>query len=146
MDLDLSEQTRSGLKTRAAELRRRLREAGHDISHSSALEMIAKQLGHRDWNTLCAAARKPVRLAIGDRVQGRYLGHDFCGRVHALGARSGDAHLRITVHFDEPVDVVSFDSFSAHRQRVSAYVRADGMSAQKTSNGVPHLVLERSFP
>jgi len=48
---------------------------------------------------------------------------------------------RITIVFDEPVDVVSFDSFSAFRQRVTVTLGNDGKTAEKTSDGVPHMQL-----
>ena len=49
----------------------------------------------------------------------------------------------IVLHFDEPVDVVEFDSFSGLRQRVQGLISEDGVSWQKTSDGVPHLVVQR---
>ena len=48
----------------------------------------------------------------------------------------------MTLHFDEPVDVVTFDSFSAFRQRVNCTVDETGRTAETTSNGRPHLELE----
>ncbi len=44
--------------------------------------------------------------------------------------------------FDEPVDVVTFESFSAFRQRVTATVDETGRTIEKTSNGRPQLELE----
>ena len=49
---------------------------------------------------------------------------------------------RMTLNFDEPVDVVTFDSFSAFRQRVNCTVDETGRTAAKTSDGRPHLELE----
>ena len=48
----------------------------------------------------------------------------------------------MTLHFDEPVDVVTFDSFSNFRTRVSKVVGPDGRSFDVTSDGVPHLVID----
>ena len=130
-------------KAQAKRLRAKLREAGNEISHSEALEMIASQHGARDWNTLSARSlsNEPAVLAIGDRVSGRYLSQPFEGRVLGLKQINGD-QLRITLHFDEAVDVVTFDSFSAFRQRVSAEIGKDGRSKRKTSDGVPQMVLD----
>ena len=44
------------LKTQARRLRQAMAERGDDMSHSTALELIAKQHGLRDWNTLSALA------------------------------------------------------------------------------------------
>lgn len=134
----------SGFKTQAKRLRAQLAEAGTPVSHSQALEMIARQHGARDWNTLHAMAGRAGNnrpLAVGDRVTGRYLGQAFTGYVHGLSHTAHADHSRITLHFDDPVDVVSFDSFSSFRQRVSATIDAQGRSPQKTSDGAPQLVV-----
>ena len=49
---------------------------------------------------------------------------------------------RVTLHFDAPIDVVQFDSFSSFRQRVTAVIGVAGRSVEHTSNGTPHLVLQ----
>ena len=131
------------LKAQARRLREQLETDGHTISHSKALELIAEQYGHRDWNTLHAAvgnrAQPPVML--GARVSGRYLGQVFDGEVIAVAARQAPGRFRVTVMFDEPVDVVSFESFSAFRQRVTCTIGSDGRTVEKTSNGLPHMEL-----
>ncbi len=132
------------LKQQAKRLRAGLAEDGDFISHSESLELIARQYGFRDWNTLHAAAgNRPAitRFQLGTRVKGRYLGQAFTGEIVALQAMPPD-HLRVSLHFDEPVDVVKFDSFSAYRQRVSALINRDGVSAEKTSDGAPQLELK----
>lgn len=55
---------------------------------------------------------------------------------------NGEAY-RVTIDFDDAVDVVTFDSFSAYRRRVTALVSKDGVSPQKTGDRVPHLVVAR---
>lgn len=117
-----------------------LRDAGQAGSHAQALEHVAHSHGAKDWNTLRARAAKPVRLAPGMRVAGRYLGQAFEGRVHAASLLGTD-QMRVTLHFDEPVDVVQFESFSSYRQRVTAVIGADGQSPRTTSDGVPHLII-----
>ena len=51
-------------------------------------------------------------------------------------------HLRIVLQFDEPVDVVTFESFSAYRSRISAVINPEGVTVEKTSDGQPQLVME----
>ncbi len=69
------------------------------------------------------------------------LNQPFAGKVLALAEAGGGLH-KITIHFDEPVDVVTFESFSAFRQRINAQIDGSGVSPRKTSNGLPHLVLD----
>ena len=130
-------------KTQAKRLRSALAEDGDFISHSEALELLAKQMGFRDWNTLHAAVRnlRPAPL-LGERVSGAYLGQEFIGEITAIEALSSE-RWRVTVNFDEPVDVVTFESFSAYRQRVTAVIGKDGASAEKTSDGRPQMELRR---
>jgi Glyoxalase superfamily protein len=134
------------LKSQAKRLRQAMETRGTAISHSAALELVAQQHGVRDWNTLSALARRPneepiAALFVGSQVRGRYLDQPFSGKILALSAHGGGLH-KITIHFDEPVDVVTFESFSAFRQRINAQVDGNGVSPRKTSNGVPHLVLD----
>lgn len=132
------------LKQQAKRLRAGLDKDGDFLTHSESLELIAKQYGFRDWNTLHAAAgnRPPIqRFHLGARVKGRYLGQPFTGEVISLRSMPPD-HLRVTLKFDQPVDVVSFESFSAFRSRVSAVINAEGVTAEKISGGAPQLVME----
>lgn len=133
------------VKDQARRLRQTLGASGTDVSHSRSLELVAAQYGYRDWNTLHAALgnRQPKGLSIGDRVTGRYLGQNFAGRIVSL-APLGDASgkTRIGLHFDAPVDVVTFDSFSAFRRRIHAVIDEAGRTVEKTSNGRPHLELD----
>ena len=134
----------SGLKQQAKRLRADLHTTGVDISHSQSLEMIAHQNGARDWNTLRAAVGNiPPLPKMGERVTGRYLGQQFAGEVRGISRLSGGDQYRITLHFDDPVDVVTFDSFSSFRQRVSTTITADGLSPRKTSDGQPQLIVDR---
>ena len=134
------------LKDQAKRLRARFADDGQALSHSRALELVAAQYGFRDWNTLHAAAgnRPPFNpWMLGSRVRGHYLGQPFDAEVLGVQAlTSQPGRYRMTLHFDEPVDVVTFDSFSAFRQRVNCTVDETGRTAEKTSNGRPHLELE----
>lgn len=136
----------AGYKQQAKRLRAAMAGQGTPLSHSAALELVARQHGARDWNTLAArpaplTADPAQRFAVGAMVRGHYLGQAFSGRVLALSAQAGGLY-RITLHFDVPVDVVTFDSFQALRQRVNAVIDAAGVSPRRTSNGRPHLVID----
>ena len=143
MILNNNTNTVADYKAQAKRLRAKLHDSGTKISHAQALEMIASQHGARDWNTLSARSlrNEPMALAIGDRVTGRYLSQPFIGTILRLGQAGGD-QTHITIHFDKAVDVVTFDSFSSFRQRVNATIGKDGRSTRKTSDGVPHMVLD----
>jgi hypothetical protein len=131
------------LKAQAKRLRQSLTAEGNFITHSEALELLAHQHGYRDWNTLHAAAgnRPAAPLALGATVTGRYLGQAFRGEIIALAQLNHGRHYRLTIDFDEPVDVVTFDSFSAFRKRVSCTVAADGRSPALTGNGAPQMAI-----
>ena len=137
---------REQAKARARELRAELAASGAPVSHSEALERVARELGYRDWNTASARlSNEPeVPLQVGDQVAGRYLKQPFTGRVLGVKELYGGAAFEVTIHFDEPVDVVEFDSFSNMRTRVSITVSSGGISQARTSDGVPHLIVERT--
>lgn len=133
------------LKAQAKRLRSQMAVLNTPLSHSQALELLAQQMGVRDWNTLQAqaAAKSNHRppWAVGDFVRGRYMGQSCSGRILALRVLP-DGHYRVTVHLDEAVDVVPFESFSNMRQRITATMVSFGASVGRRSDGVPHLVLE----
>lgn len=140
------------LKAQAKRLRTQLDTPQTPLTHARALELVARQYGYADWNTLCAISKQCAQeraqslsqrpLQIGDEVAGTYLGRQFAGRV--VGIRSmGSGHTRLTLHFDEPVDVVTFDSFSAFRQRVSCTLDEDLVAPAKLSDGTPHMRIEQ---
>ena len=136
--------SRDVLKSQAKRLRRDLASQGKDVSHSRALEMIAHQHGVRDWNTLNAMAPKTEEPTWfpGQRITGQYLGHPFDGVIKSAAQRAG-GYWDVTVRFDAPVDVVASQKFSSLRQKVNATLRPDGRSPQKTSDGKPHLEVQR---
>jgi hypothetical protein len=141
------EEQLSSYKQQARRLRDAMAGQGTKLSHSEALEMVARQHGARDWNTLVAGTRRndvsPSALfPVGSRVSGRYLNQPFTGEVLSLAAMGSADLYKIVIHFDEPVDVVTFESFSAYRRRISALIDRNGMSKSHTSNGIPHLLLD----
>ena len=133
----------SELKAQARRLRARLAAEGLAISHSNSLERVAALYGRRDWNTLRADAAQLQSSALkpGARLKGRYLSQPFSGEVVGACALTGD-HTRLIIRFDAPIDVVTFKSFSAFRTRITATVGPAWRTAQKTSDGTPHLVID----
>lgn len=135
------------LKSQARRLRDAMAGGGSPLSHSAALELVAKSHGARDWNTIAALAARSdnaekAPVVVGAIVEGRYLGQQFRGQVLALSKLAQSSYYKIVLHFDEPVDVVTFESFSAFRQRVTATIDGNGVSPRRTSNGQPQLVLD----
>jgi len=61
-------------KVRARKVRSVLKELGHDISHATALELVARQHNFKDWNTCVAALEK--RGAVLPIPSGWYVGGD----------------------------------------------------------------------
>lgn len=131
------------LKAQAKRLRTKLETAGTVIGHSKSLELLAHQLGYKDWNTLHAASGNQPQnfLRIGGRVNGHYLGQPFDAEVLGIQSSTGTDRLRLTLLFDKPVDVVTFESFSAFRRRVTCNIGKDFKTVEKTSNGQPQLSL-----
>ncbi len=132
------------LKSQAKQLRNALQTEGNPVSHSKSLELLASQFGYRDWNTLHAAVGNqppPPPITLGQRVSGKYLGRSFDGEVISITARQSTGRYRATVLFDEPVDVVRFEGMTNLRRRVRFDLNEAGKCADKTSDGVPHVVL-----
>ncbi|WP_368484100.1 glyoxalase superfamily protein [Phaeobacter sp. HF9A] len=132
-------------KAMARELRQARADAGESLRHSAALEQVARDLGFRDWNGCAAALQTPAPRAYraGDRVAGRYLSQPFTARVLRVGAaQAGAGWVRLDLDLDQPVDVVRFETFSNLRRRISGVIGPEGFSREKTSDGVPHLVIE----
>lgn len=131
-------------KAHAKRLRTSLGRSGTEISHSKALELVAEQHGFRDWNTLHAAignTRPGPPVSVGQFISGDYLGKPFRGEI--LGVRAMGHHelFRITLRFDEPVNVSAFDSFEVLRRQVSANIDRNGTTPERTSNGQPQMAL-----
>lgn len=145
MSFSLDTPSTATFKAEAKALRAERAEAGTPITHSAALENVARRHGFRDWNT--AAASKPERLPspvqLGQRVAGTYLKQPFVGTVLGVQILADMQHYKVTVKFDQPVDVVTSELFSAFRQRVTATLDLHGVSPARTSDGEPHMRLRR---
>jgi hypothetical protein len=132
--------TRVQAKARARQIKA---ESEGALSLAAALESVAKEMGFRDWNTASARLSNAPDTSwqVGERVRGHYLKQAFSGRIHGVRELQAGSGYEVTIHFDAAVDVVEWDSFSAHRQRVTALVSPEGVSWAKTSDGVPHLTV-----
>ncbi len=138
--------TTTDLKAEARHYRAAERDAGRPVSLAQSLEMVARFHGFRDWNTasgVLPVTRGPA-YAVGQAIAGTYLKQPFTGTLIGATALGAGDMFRLTVQFDNPVDVVTFDSFSAYRQRVVATVNREGVSPGRTSDGQPHMVITRN--
>lgn len=134
----------NALKVQARRLRAALESSDKPVTHSKSLELQAYQYGYKDWNTLRTIAGNDTPtcpVSLGAKVQGKYRGQPFKGEVIGVHALTSPDLFRVTLRFDEPVDVVTFGSFSNLRQRVSHIIDRSGKTKEKTSNGVPHIQL-----
>ena len=132
------------LKLKAKHLRAEMDARGRPISHSRSLEIQAHRHGYKNWNTLHAAIgnqRPSSPVVQGQQVSGEYLGQPFKGEDLAIQASTETGLYRATFRFEEAVDVVTFESFSAYRKQVSCHIDHDGKTVEKTSDGKPQLVL-----
>lgn len=133
------------IKAQAKALRQALQAAGTVIGHAQALELIAKQHGARDWNTLHARLTRqnvPPDLALGDQVDGFYLGQAYTGEIVTLSGPAG--HRQVEIRLDQPIDTVRFESFSNWRHRIRGTLDMDGRSHRRTSDGTPHLTVKKA--
>ena len=129
-------------KAQAKALREALAVQGTQLSHAQALEAVARQNGARDWNTLHArfGNQPPEPFGINDRVQGRYLGQAFVGRIVSVSTMG--TNYKLALQLDQPVDTVQFASFSNMRRHIRGTVTPEGVSPERTSDGTPHLVID----
>lgn len=145
MSFSLDIQSVQTLKSEARAWREERAAAGENLTHGAALEAVAKGHGFRDWNT--ARASLPDRVAVpfqvGQRVYGTYLEQPFRGVLIGVLLLSDGQHFKITVNFDEPVNVTPNFMFAAHRQRVVATVDLRGITPALRGNGAPQMIVHR---
>ena len=131
----------ANLKAQARRYRSIKEAHGQRVSHSQALELIARRNGFFDWNTAAAHAKgisEPDGLQAGKQVSGRYMGHAFEALIVASTQLPEDEML-ISLDLLEPVDVVESAHFSNVRKRISATIGPEGRSRECLSGGIPHL-------
>lgn len=79
------ELTITAAKAAARVLREDMAESGIDITHSRALEVLAHQLGYRDWNTAAAEIGNRRDLGMGSPVPVLRIQDDSRAREFYLG-------------------------------------------------------------
>lgn len=130
-------------KHQARRLRQALSEEGIAISHGKALDLVARQSGTRDWNTLAANGSKveaasaqddtaPYR--VGQRITGLFHTTPFDARIIAVEETIKPELWRITLQFDPAIDVAVSPNLSMLRRRVTAVVGNDGKSRRLTGS------------
>ncbi|MET3925837.1 glyoxalase superfamily protein [Devosia sp. 2618] len=146
MSFSLDTPSAQTLKSEAKALRLQRADAGETLSHGAALEVVARSHGYRDWNT--ARAALPDRIVspwqVGMRVSGLYLDQPFTGMLIGVQMLSDMATYKVTINFDEPVNVTPTFMFAALRQRVVSTVDLRGVSSAMRGNGNPQMVLRRA--
>jgi len=145
MTFSLDTPSAQTLKAEARALREERNRIGQDLSHSAALEEIARRHGFRDWNTARASLpeRVMVPFQVGMRVKGFYLEQPFAGLVIGVQMSGDMQSFTVTVKFDEPVNVTPDFMFAALRHRVTSTVDARGTSLALRGNGKPQMQIER---
>lgn len=143
MSFSLDTPSAASLKSEARVLREERATAGSPLTQGAALEEVARRHGYRDWNTAVAALpeRFVTPVQVGQRVKGTYMGKPFIGVV--IGMQLTPPHFQVTVKFDQPVNVSKFASMVHNRQRVVATVDVRGISLSHTSDGEPHMRIQR---
>ena len=139
-------------KTNARRLRDALAADGIAISHAKALELVARQEGVRDWNTLAARPNDTraeettggAPFAVGETVSGPFNGNPAKGRVIGLEETIKPDLWRVTVAFNPPVDVSTSKLFSSERRRIQMVVGADGRSRRLTGTETGVMALSRA--
>ncbi|KAB2670433.1 hypothetical protein F9K77_10530 [Ochrobactrum sp. LMG 5442] len=130
-------------KHQARRLRQALSEEGIAISHGKALDLVARQSGTRDWNTLAANGSKVDAASIqdetapyrvGQRITGLFHTTPFDARIIAVEETIKPELWRITLQFDPAIDVVVSPNLSMLRRRVTAVVGTDGKSRRLTGS------------
>lgn len=83
----------------------------------------------------------PKSCAVGDRLSGTYLSQPFAAQAIAVSMLK-PGWVRLELHLDEPVDVVTWDGFSNFRRRIRGVIGPKGHSVERTSDGQPHLHID----
>lgn len=145
MSFSLDTPSAQSLKSEAKCLREERARAGQMLTHSGALEEVARVHGFRDWNTARSALpdRVAVPFQVGMRVKGFYLEQPFKGLLLGVKLSANMQHFTVTIQFDTPVNVTPNLMFEALRQRVTATVDMRGTSPALRGNGAPQMQLMR---
>ena len=115
------------------------------MSHSQALEAVARQHGYKDWNTIfaaCGNAPSGPPWQVGQIVTGAYLGKPVRGTIKSLRQLADGRMFRVSLDLDQPVNVSAFDSFDVMRRRLSATLNRKGETVEKITGSTPQLKLD----
>lgn len=132
------------LKSQAKRLRASLA-GSNPLSHSQALEAVARQHGYKDWNTIhaaCGNASPGPPWQVGQSVTGAYLGKPVRGTIKSVREMAEGRMFRVTLDLDRPVNVSAFDSFEVTRRRLSATLSRQGETVEKITGGTLQLKLD----
>lgn len=146
MSFSLDTPSAQTLKSEAKALRAERERIGENLSHSAALELVARSHGYRDWNT--ARAALPERVAVpwqvGQRVSGLYLDQPFTGMLIGVQLLGYMQNYTVTIQFDGPVNVTPTFMFAAYRHRVVSTIDIHGISNAMRGNGNPQMIVRRA--
>ncbi len=141
--------TPADFKHQARRLRQALGEEGFHISHGKALDLVARQSGSRDWNTLSAngaqtppADERAAPYRVGQRVTGRFHATPFEARIIAVEETIKPDLWRVTLQFAPAIDVVTSPHFSMLRRRLTIVLGADGKSRRLTGSEAGNVSLD----
>ncbi len=135
----------SDYKNHARRLRDALVADGISVSHTKALELVARQNGSRDWNTLAArpSTEAGAPFAVGQKVSGTFNGTPAQGRVIGLEETIKPDLWRVTVAFNPPVNASTSAHFVAERRRVQMVIGTDGRSRRLTGTETGVMALHK---
>ncbi|MFC7066943.1 glyoxalase superfamily protein [Brucella rhizosphaerae] len=133
-------------KHQARRLRQALGEEGITISHGKALDLVARQSGTRDWNTLAATSGESQDVAtaqpgiqedtapyrVGQHVSGMFHTTPFDARMVGVEETIKRDLWRITLQFEPAINVAVSPNLSMLRRRFTVVVGADGKSRRLT--------------
>lgn len=121
--------TAENLKAQAKRLKEHFSAQNITLSHSEALEALAKQHGFKNWNVLSAKLKHgkntPDWPTLDDKISGTYLGHSFTAKVLRINVTNLPHLRRYKIHLDEPIDVVKSELFNNFRQRINCFLNED---------------------
>lgn len=138
-------------KQQARRLRQALGEEGILISHGKALDLIARQSGTRDWNTLSAHNTKVDTVQVEDdaapyrvsqRVSGMFHSTAFEARIIGVEETIKPDLWRITLQFDPAINVAVSPNLSMLRRRFTVIVGADGKARRLTGSETGNIALK----
>lgn len=146
----LAGHTTTHFKHQARRLRQALGEEGINISHGKALDLVARQSGTRDWNTLAATGVKVEKeqveehtapYRVSQRVSGMFHSTAFEARIIGVEETIKPDLWRITLQFDPAINVAVSPNLSMLRRRFTVVVGADGKSRRLTGSESGNIAL-----